>query len=119
MPTFDLSVTPLREFNAALHAVANGDNDTAFEVVNPRGAHALAVGIDKPLSVDVRGSVVPLDIGPAPSWRNLRVPLDQLPVGTDAVRLVAADNDITQKQWLAVTPPRLPKLVRRARVSRS
>ncbi|MGW5314405.1 arabinosyltransferase domain-containing protein [Nocardia thailandica] len=61
-------------------------------------------------TVDVRGSVVPLDIGPAPSWRNLRVPLDQLPVETDAVRLVAADNDITQKQWLAVTPPRLPKL---------
>ena len=57
MPTFDLSSTPLREFNAALHAVADGDNDTAFEVINPRGAHALAVGIDKPLSVDVRGSV--------------------------------------------------------------
>ena len=57
MPTFDLSATPLRDFNAALHAVAAGDNDTAFEVVNPRGSHALAVGIDKPLRVDVRGSV--------------------------------------------------------------
>ncbi|WP_227997942.1 arabinosyltransferase domain-containing protein [Nocardia australiensis] len=56
------------------------------------------------------GSVNPLDIGPAPSWRNLRVPLDQLPPGVNAVRLVAADNDITQKQWLAVTPPRLPRL---------
>lgn len=61
---------------------------------------------------DVRtlGSVDPLDIGPAPSWRNLRVPLDQLPVEVNAVRLVAIDNDITPKQWLAVTPPRLPKL---------
>lgn len=57
MPTFDLSTTPLRDVNAALHAVGSGDNDTAFEVVNPRGAHALAVGIDKPLTVDVRGSV--------------------------------------------------------------
>ena len=57
MPTFDLSATPLRDFNAALHAVAAGDNDTAFEVVNPRGSHALAVGIDKPVTVDVRGSV--------------------------------------------------------------
>ncbi|WP_067477919.1 arabinosyltransferase domain-containing protein [Nocardia amamiensis] len=56
------------------------------------------------------GSVDPLDIGPAPSWRNLRVPLDQLPVEVNAVRLVAIDNDITPKQWLAVTPPRLPKL---------
>ncbi|MFC8385516.1 arabinosyltransferase domain-containing protein [Nocardia sp. NPDC057272] len=61
-------------------------------------------------SVEVTGSVAPMDIGPAPSWRNLRVPIDQLPVGVNAVRLVAADNDITGKQWLAVTPPRLPKL---------
>jgi glutamate synthase domain-containing protein 3 len=57
MPTFDLSVKTLRDFNAALYALAPGDNDTVFEVVNPRGAHALAVGIDKPLTVDVRGSV--------------------------------------------------------------
>lgn len=57
MPTFDLSVTSLRDFNAALHAVAPGDNDLAFEVIQPRGAHALAVGIDKPVTVTVRGSV--------------------------------------------------------------
>ncbi|MEU6832410.1 arabinosyltransferase domain-containing protein [Nocardia beijingensis] len=56
------------------------------------------------------GSIDPLDIGPAPSWRNLRVPLDRLPAEVNAVRLVAIDNDITPKQWLAVTPPRLPKL---------
>lgn len=61
-------------------------------------------------AVQTLGSVDPLDIGPAPSWRNLRVPLDKLPTEVDAVRLVAVDNDITKKQWLAVTPPRLPKL---------
>ncbi|MFD6272753.1 arabinosyltransferase domain-containing protein [Nocardia asteroides] len=61
-------------------------------------------------AVEMTGSIAPMDIGPAPSWRNLRVPLDQLPADVNAVRLVAADNDITQKQWLAVTPPRLPKL---------
>ncbi|MFI6957159.1 arabinosyltransferase domain-containing protein [Nocardia sp. NPDC050408] len=60
--------------------------------------------------VQTLGSVDPLDIGPAPSWRNLRVPLDKLPAGVNAVRLVAVDNDITQKQWLAITPPRLPHL---------
>ncbi|WP_433626614.1 arabinosyltransferase domain-containing protein [Nocardia sp. CA-120079] len=60
--------------------------------------------------VQTLGSADPLDIGPAPSWRNLRVPLDKLPTGVNAVRLVAVDNDITQKQWLAVTPPRLPHL---------
>ena len=57
MPTFDLSVTPLRDLNQALHAIAEWSNETAFEVVNPRGSHAVAVGIDKPVSVDVRGSV--------------------------------------------------------------
>ncbi|MEU8895071.1 arabinosyltransferase domain-containing protein [Nocardia sp. NPDC048505] len=56
------------------------------------------------------GSIDPIDIGPAPSWRNLRVPLDRLPAAANAVRLVAVDNDITPKQWLAVTPPRLPRL---------
>ncbi|MEV6431703.1 arabinosyltransferase domain-containing protein [Nocardia sp. NPDC051463] len=61
-------------------------------------------------TVNVLGSLTPMDIGPAPSWRNLRVPLNQLPREIDAVRLVAVDNDITQKQWLALTPPRLPKL---------
>lgn len=57
MPVFDLSVTPLRELNSALHAVNAGANDTKFEVVNPRGSHSVAVGIDGPVTVDVRGSV--------------------------------------------------------------
>lgn len=57
MPVFDLSTTPLRELNSALHALSKGTNDTAFEVVNPRGNHAVAVGIDSTVSVEVRGSV--------------------------------------------------------------
>ncbi|WP_280183699.1 arabinosyltransferase domain-containing protein [Nocardia cyriacigeorgica] len=61
-------------------------------------------------TMTVLGAITPTDIGPAPSWRNLRVPLDQLPAEVNAVRLVATDNDITQRQWLAITPPRLPRL---------
>ncbi|WP_024801267.1 arabinosyltransferase domain-containing protein [Nocardia sp. BMG51109] len=61
-------------------------------------------------SFQPRGSFQPLDIGGAPSWRNMRVPLDSIPDGTDAVRIVAAAPDLTQRQWLAVTPPRLPRL---------
>jgi len=57
MPVFDLSVTPLRELNQALHSIAPGANDTAFEVINPRGSHSVAVGIDSPVSVAVQGSV--------------------------------------------------------------
>ncbi|WP_430335566.1 arabinosyltransferase domain-containing protein [Rhodococcus sp. ACT016] len=60
-------------------------------------------------SVTVLGRAAPLDIGPAPSWRNLRVPLDQLPIDADTVRLVASDEDRDPDQWLAVTPPRVPQ----------
>nr|WP_246023280.1 arabinosyltransferase domain-containing protein [Nocardia yunnanensis] len=56
------------------------------------------------------GQIRPIDIGPSPSWRNLRVPLDQIPAGANAIRLVLNDADITPRQWLAVTPPRLPRL---------
>lgn len=55
------------------------------------------------------GRVTPLDIGPAPSWRNLRVPLGELPADADVVRIVAEDTDLSGDQWLAVTPPRVPK----------
>lgn len=57
MPTFDLSSTPLRDLNSALHALPAGANDIAFEVINPRGSHAVAVGVDSPVTIDVRGSV--------------------------------------------------------------
>ena len=57
MPVIDLSSTPLRELNKALHGLPQGANDTAFEVLNPRGSHAVAVGIDGPVKVEVRGSV--------------------------------------------------------------
>ncbi|TQC43828.1 arabinosyltransferase [Rhodococcus sp. WS4] len=60
-------------------------------------------------TVAAAGRVTPIDIGPAPSWRNLRVPLDSLPGNTDVIRLVASDSDSDPQQWLAVTPPRVPR----------
>lgn len=53
----DLAETPVRALNAALHRAGDGANDAHWQVLNPRGAHAVAVGIDAPLSVDVLGSV--------------------------------------------------------------
>jgi methylamine---glutamate N-methyltransferase subunit B len=52
MTDVDLAQTPLRELNAALHApdVAGG-----WRVLNPRGAHALAVGIDASVEVEIEG----------------------------------------------------------------
>ncbi|WP_208245368.1 GXGXG domain-containing protein (plasmid) [Rhizobium sp. T1470] len=57
MRVFDLAITSLRELNSALHTIAPGANDMNFEVVNPRGSHSVAVGIDQPVTVEVRGSV--------------------------------------------------------------
>ena len=56
METIDLATTPLREMNATLQGLAPDTNRTAWEVLNPRGAHAVAVGLDAPISVTVRGS---------------------------------------------------------------
>ena len=50
----DLAVTPLRELNATLHAVDPSSTEH-YRVLNPRGAHALAVGLDAPLEVEIEG----------------------------------------------------------------
>ncbi len=61
-------------------------------------------------TVTVLGSYLPKDIGPAPSWRNLRIPRGELPAQTDTVRISANDPNLTGDQWLAFTPPRVPVL---------
>lgn len=56
MQTIDLSETGLREMNKTLHAQAETTNQTAWEIVNPKGAHAIACGLDAPIEVTVKGS---------------------------------------------------------------
>nr|WP_067985457.1 arabinosyltransferase domain-containing protein [Nocardia caishijiensis] len=55
------------------------------------------------------GEAVPPTVGGAPGWRNLPVGLDRVPAGTTAVRLVV-EGEPDPMQWVALTPPRLPKL---------
>ncbi len=57
MPTIDLAKSPLRELNAALHGLKSDTNETHWLVKNPRGQHAIAVGLDVPVTVEVEGSV--------------------------------------------------------------
>ncbi|QMT03674.1 arabinosyltransferase [Gordonia jinghuaiqii] len=57
------------------------------------------------------GQMVPLDIGGAPEWRNLRFPLDRAPEGATVVRVLAQDDSPLRDQWLAVTPPRVSSMV--------
>jgi glutamate synthase domain-containing protein 3 len=52
VPAFDLSTTPLREVNQALHA---SGLEGEYVIENPRGAHNVAVGLDAPVKVTVNG----------------------------------------------------------------
>ncbi|MYH59302.1 MAG: protein GlxC [Boseongicola sp. SB0675_bin_26] len=56
MQTYDLTESGLRGLNSILHAQSEETNQTSWEVVNPRGSHAIAVGLDAPLEVIVKGS---------------------------------------------------------------
>ncbi len=56
MQTIDLSQESLRDLNKTLQSQPPDTNQTAWEVLNPKGSHALAVGLDAPITVTVRGS---------------------------------------------------------------
>jgi glutamate synthase domain-containing protein 3 len=54
---FDLAAEPLRALNATLQGLDGKSNHTAWTVLNPRGAHALCVGVTRPVEVMVDGHV--------------------------------------------------------------
>ena len=56
MNVVDLQETGLRDLNAALHAQSETTNQTAWTIENPKGAHAIACGLDAPIEVTVNGS---------------------------------------------------------------
>ena len=53
----DLAETPVRALNAALHDLGATTNRTAWRVLNPRGQHAMAVGVDAAVSIEIDGHV--------------------------------------------------------------
>jgi glutamate synthase domain-containing protein 3 len=57
MHTIDLARSTLRDLNRALHKLGPDTNDTLWRVLNPRGQHAIAVGLDAPVTVEIQGSV--------------------------------------------------------------
>ncbi len=56
MQTIDLSKVGLRETNKMLQAQSADTNQTSWEIVNPRGSHAIACGLDAPIEVTIKGS---------------------------------------------------------------
>ena len=56
MQSIDLEAQGLRELNTALQAQSEKTYETEWEVNNPKGSHALAVGLDAPIEVSINGS---------------------------------------------------------------
>ncbi len=56
MQVYDVEESGLRGLNAALQAQNTETNQTSWEVQNPKGSHAIAVGLDAPIEVTVKGS---------------------------------------------------------------
>ncbi|BCI92654.1 hypothetical protein NIIDMKKI_78600 [Mycobacterium kansasii] len=56
------------------------------------------------------GSMSFADVGAVPAWRNLRAPLSAIPDSATQIRLVADDEDLAPQHWIALTPPRIPRL---------
>ena len=55
---FDLARQPLREVNAALHAICGKTESSSSCIIsNPNGLHAVAVGLNSEIDVTVRGHV--------------------------------------------------------------
>jgi hypothetical protein len=100
---------PARRPNSPLLVMAAagriGSGDLRIEYGRPG-----RVGASGPTDFEVMGSMAPIDIGPAPAWRNLRIPLESIPEDAQVVRVVATDGNLDPDQWLAVTPPRNPRL---------
>jgi glutamate synthase domain-containing protein 3 len=53
----DLEVTSLRDLNAGLHDVGQTGAERRWRIVNPRGRHAVACGIDADIAVEIDGHV--------------------------------------------------------------
>ena len=57
MHRFDLDEVSIRELNQALHEYNGSEDSSAWTVINSKGKHAVAVGIDAPLEVMINGHV--------------------------------------------------------------
>ncbi|MCI0431012.1 MAG: protein glxC [Rhodospirillales bacterium] len=53
----DLDRATIRELNERLHRLPPETNERSWHIVNPKGRHAIAVGLDLPISITVDGHV--------------------------------------------------------------
>ncbi|MEM9668780.1 MAG: protein GlxC [Pseudomonadota bacterium] len=57
MARIDLSEQSVRELNADLHKLAPDAGSNGWEIVNPKGRHSIAVGVDAPIDIEILGHV--------------------------------------------------------------
>ena len=55
MTTIDITEQGLRYLNETLQQQSTGTNQKEWDIINPRGSHAIAVGLDAPIQVTVNG----------------------------------------------------------------
>ena len=56
MKQFDLEESGLRALNQALHEQTDSINQVDWHITNPKGKHAIAVGLDAPMNIKIDGS---------------------------------------------------------------
>ncbi len=57
MHNVDLEKTSVRELNQALHDLNGKEEKSDWHITNSKGRHAIAVGIDAPLNINIEGHV--------------------------------------------------------------
>jgi len=53
--TVDLASVPVRDLNQQLHSLKDDTNQRVWRILNPRGQHAIAVGLNAPLTIEIDG----------------------------------------------------------------
>lgn len=80
-------------------------------VVHPGQQVTVEFGRVNPDGTVVRaGTMSPIDVAKAPTWRNLRFPLADAPPRATVARVVVADTAGAPAEWVALTPPRVTTL---------
>jgi glutamate synthase domain-containing protein 3 len=57
MITVDLAADSVRDLNQRLHDLPPETNERLWRIVNPKGAHAIAAGVDRPIEILIDGHV--------------------------------------------------------------
>ncbi len=57
MNTVDLDKTEVRELNASLHNIDALESTSGFQIINPKGKHNIAVGLDGDADITIDGHV--------------------------------------------------------------